>query len=107
MEKVVLYDFKADKMTTNVVAFFETDGSLRIDGCDTGDLVKEFWGDFDYEYIITVKPADLPLLQTVLDVPRSDLLSGIRRQFEGPRAFSNFKTFLDANGIAYDFFTWA
>lgn len=32
-------------------------GDLVLDGADGGQWVKEWWGDFDYEYLVTVPAA--------------------------------------------------
>lgn len=107
MEKITLYDHQSENISTNVVAFFEADGSLRVDGCDSGKLVKKIWGDFDYEYIITVKPSDLPKLLGVLKTTQEDLLAALARKFQGERAFSSLKKQLENAAIPFDFFTWA
>ena len=107
MGQVVLYDHKSESIRINVVAFFENDGSLRIDGCDSGKLVKQMWGDFDYEYIITVKPSDLPGLISALGTTKDGLLETIARAYSGERAFSKFRAFLSERKIPFDFFTWA
>lgn len=107
MEKVTLFDFKSERINTNVVAFIEDDGTLRVDGCDSGKLVKVMWDDYDYEYIITVKPADLPKLLETLGASQSDLLIAISGMFNGEKAFSRFKKYLESHQIPFDFFTWA
>ncbi len=107
METVVLFDHKTDQIHTNVVAGFEPDGSLRIDGCDSGKLVKKIWDDYDYEYIITVTPANLPDFVNALGATHENLLEILVKKFAGERAFSAIKTFLETRGISYDFFTWA
>lgn len=107
VKKVTLFDSKSERINTNVIAFFEKDGSLRIDGCDSGPLVKKMWDDFDYEYIITVKSADLPKLESKLKTTPNKLLEVIAKKFNGERAFSNFKSFVESHDIPFDFFTWA
>ena len=106
MQKVVLYDYKSSDMNVNVFAEFEADGSLRVDGCDAGGKVKRMWGDYDYEYIITVTPEHLPSLYKALDTTQEKLLKLMLEKFGGDRAFSKFKKYLEARDIPFDFFTW-
>lgn len=106
MQKVVLYDHKSEGIDTNVFACIEANGDLRIDGCDAGKLVKRIWGDYDYEYIITVEAADLNRLYTALKTNETNLLTCLKDRFSGERAFSKAKKFLEAREIPFDFFTW-
>jgi len=107
MKKVVLFDQKSDRINTNVFASIEDNGDLRIDGCDAGPLVKRLWGDYDYEYIITVKQSDLPRLCSALGTNETKLLASIAKSYSGEKAFSRFKKFLENQDIPFDFFTWA
>lgn len=107
MNKVILFDYKSKEININVFAEIEADGSLRVDGCDAGKRVKKIWGDYDYEYIITVTAEDLPKLCEKLQTTQKDLLQCLLSRFEGERAFSRFKKFLKNHDIPFDFFTWA
>ena len=106
MNKVVLFDEKSDRININVIACIEDNGDLRIDGCDAGPLVKKLRGDYDYEYIITVKQTDLPRLCKALGTIETELLSSIAEKYSGEKAFSRFKKFLETQDIPFDFFTW-
>ena len=42
------------------------DGSFVLDAQDVGQRARQFWGDSDYEYWITVEAADVPQLLIAL-----------------------------------------
>lgn len=107
MDKITLYDFKSERINTNVFASIEENGDLRIDGCDAGELVKRMWGDYDYEYIITVKQTDLRRVCHALGTEEYKLLETLHSKYAGERAFSRIKKLLEDKGIPFEFFTWA
>ena len=39
-------------------AVIRENGDLVLEGCDNGQAVKSMWGDWDYEYWVTVKSED-------------------------------------------------
>ncbi len=55
INKISLVDFKSDRISTDISAIIGDNGDLILSGCDSGELVKERFDDFDYEYWLTVK----------------------------------------------------
>ncbi|MBL8838583.1 MAG: hypothetical protein JNL66_20190 [Alphaproteobacteria bacterium] len=91
--------FERDAPThSRVQAVVEADGGVTIDAVDAGPLVREVWGDDDYEYALKVPAAQKDRL----------LLALLRRHYGGhANAFAEIRTMLNDNAIAYDFDSWA
>lgn len=106
MERVTLYDFKNDNISVNVVAYFNPEGDLVIDGYDLGSLVEEMKGSRDYEYQIIVEKENLDELAQALDIDLEILLITLPEHFNGNYAFSNFKNFLKEKNIPFKQFYW-
>lgn len=75
-------------------AIIRENGDLVLEGCDNGETVREFWGDFDYEYWITIKA----------DYKDTVLLHLIKEKFDSETAF---KKWLDEKNIPWDFMSYA
>lgn len=106
---ITLYRFKDKEIKIDIVARFEND-DLIIDGYDIGTRVKEFWGDSDYEYMMTIPAAGVDVLYKLLDVEagnRRRLLKALDKRFHGNKCFSAIGDFLDANNVENRTFTWA
>jgi hypothetical protein len=73
-------------------------------------LMKEAWGDSDYEYVMTIPAKSMPSLYGLLGVEVGDqkaLLKALAKRFHGNKCFSDIGDFLDNNGIEHETFTWA
>lgn len=106
---ITLYRFKDEEIKIDVVARFEDD-ALIIDGYDIGPRVKEYWGDSDYEYMMTIPAVGVDALYELLDVEagnRRRLLKALAKRFHGNKCFSAIGDFLDANNVEYRTFTWS
>ena len=75
-------------------AVIRQNGDLVLEGCDNGDLVKDIWGDWDYEYWITVKS----------DYKDTVLLHLIRERFDSE---TKFREWLKEKEIHCDFSSYA
>lgn len=75
-------------------AVIRENGDLVLEGCDNGEMVREIWGDFDYEYWITVKA----------DYKDTILLHLIQEKFDSE---SKFKEWLKEKNIPWDFTSYA
>jgi hypothetical protein len=75
---------------TDLKLIIEPDGTLVMDGCDSGPRVEEAWGDSDYEYWVKVAPQ---WKDTVL----------MRLIAERFNTSSEFMEWLKNKGIPYDF----
>ena len=75
-------------------------GDLVIEGRDYGDGVERFFGYREYEWVWTVKAADVPRLREALGDP-PDLTAALLEKFGGEAA-DGLKPFLDSEGIPYE-----
>jgi hypothetical protein len=95
-KQVRLYEHRGET-SRYVDAEIAEDGSLVLFCQDVGKAPKEWWGDADYEFWVTVSPEHKD------DV----LLALIERQYGGnPRAVDDFRGFLASQGIPSRFETW-
>lgn len=69
-------------------------GDLVLDGCDNGEFIKKMWGDFDYEYWVTVKS----------DYKDTVLLNLIQQNFDSE---SKFMGWLKEREIPCEFMSYA
>ena len=78
-------------------ASIDDEGNLLISGQDVGKAPKEFWGDSDYEYWITISAEDKDkvLLIILESLYKGDL-----------HIISKFRNLLDEKGIMYEFNSW-
>ena len=73
------------------------DGELVVFGQDVGKAPREFWGDGDYEFWVTVPS----------EYKDAVLLALIERLYSGnPSAVDEFRGFLEAQGIDFEFRSW-
>jgi hypothetical protein len=105
---MTLYYFESDAIKISIDARFEGD-ALIIDGYDIGKQVEAYWGDSDYEYIVTI-PAEsvkqlYPLLNIVLD-DRQGLLQELAKRYHTNSCYSDIRKLLDDHKINYEGFTW-
>ena len=77
----------------NLYAEVKDNGDLLLSGYDSGPSVKEYFGDFDYEYWLTVKSEHIPNI----------LLNLIKERFKNDY---EFKDWLKEKDIPYDFATY-
>ena len=91
-----------------VEAYFDGE-NLVIDGYDIGITVEKYWGDSDYEYSTTVFATEVIKLYKLFNIGEGDnegLLKAIASEYNDNSCYSNFRTFLDLNGIRYESFSW-
>jgi len=55
MKKITIYDRKEGKNHYSLTAEINEEGDLLLTGVDSGPFVKDYFGDFDYEYWLAVK----------------------------------------------------
>ena len=94
------WDTAEGRETTSITAEFRADGSLRISGQDLGPSVERAWGDFDYEYWMTIRPEDLHRF-----VRGSPLRQAFNR--EGRVTFGSLRGACRQSGIGVGFGSWA
>lgn len=94
VKKVTLKDDFINDTHISVDVYVNESGDLVIDGYDRGKAAEQIWNDSDYEYITTIKSK---FKDTVL-------LLLIKEKFKDS---SDFREWLETNGIPNDYFTWA
>lgn len=105
---VTLYHYKDQEISISIDAYFEGD-NLIIDGYDIGKKVKDYWGDSDYEYILTIPPAGVDFLFVYFNVKNGDkdtLLQTLARKFNTNTCYSDIRKLLDDNHIVSSGFSW-
>jgi hypothetical protein len=93
MREIALGESQTGAGSHSLTARVEVDGTLVLEGYDTGELPKQFFGDSDYEYWLTVKPEQVPAV----------LLWLLKERFSST---SQFKEWLAGKGIPNEFFSY-
>jgi len=109
MEKVVLYFEERPDINISMEIYFTEKEKLLFDGYDSGKLVKEIRGDYDYEYTYTIEPDEVNKLYHVFGLKEGDkpaLLQEIKNCFSTSKAYSLFGDFLKLHSIRFEQFTW-
>ena len=97
-DKVQIRYERFERGYRELAACVDAGGELVLDGCDAGDDVKRWSGDWDYEYTLTVPAAhrDRVLLQLVKEKVLSDDTASVH----------TFKAWLQAHGIESTFWSY-
>jgi hypothetical protein len=73
------------------------DGAVKLDTQDMGTIVKEIWGDSDYEFWVDVPASALPKLAFVL----------LREKYAGrEKAVDEFRAFCKQEAIEHEWDSW-
>lgn len=88
-----MVESKAERDSRYLDAKIDDEGNLVLEGYDIGDTVKEYWGDSDYEYWLTVSQ----------EYKDTVLLSLIQERFGNS---SEFMTWLEEKDIPHKFDSW-
>jgi hypothetical protein len=105
---ILLHKEERKDIGREVCARMDTN-SLVIDGCDWGDLVERWHGDWDYEYFLTIKDEHMDCLFKALDLNSKsavDLLGRLYEKFRGNECFENIRKFLEGNKIPHKYSFW-
>ena len=107
-----LYDESRKEINILITAGIGGNGELRIEGIDSGLLVKELKGDWDYEYFLTISPVNKLLLINYLQLRNievsndHDLLHWFQENFSKNDCFSSIMAFLKKAEIKFETFFW-
>jgi hypothetical protein len=110
METVLLYSFISPDIKVTIEAYFNEPGGLVVDGYDIGKSVKDYFGDSDYEYILTVPQVEVAKLYALCSLPLNDapaLLRHLQSRFNTNHCYSDIKSFLEKNQVRYESFSWS
>jgi len=105
---IVLYQYKDDDIKVTIEARFDGD-KLIIDGYDIGKRVKEYWGDSDYEYSMTLPALSVDELMMLLSIApgnKQELLQTLASRYNTNSCFSDIQKLLDQYSIPYESFRW-
>ena len=90
MNKIVIYDYKSGKDEQHTLSVeIRDNGDLVFDGYDCGQSVKDWFGDFDFEYWTTIENHNVPKF----------LLNLIKEHF---KSISEIKEWLKKKEIPFD-----
>ena len=109
MCRITLFNYDSPDISINIQAYFEME-KLIIDGYDIGKRVMEVLGDSDYEYKTTIPADEVIKLYPLFNVTHGDksgLLNAIAGKFNTNTCYSEFRDFLEKNGIRSEGFAWA
>ena len=109
MDSIPLYIYKSEEISISIQAYFEG-SNLVIDGYDIGKNVEEYWGDNDYEYMVTIPPKGVDFLAQYLGVSATDrsmFLKALALKFNSNHCYSEIRKLMEDNGIDCTGFTWA
>lgn len=91
MKKITIYDYKTEENEKHsLIAEIKENGDLVLSGYDCGQSVKEYFGEFDNEYWLTVKAENISTI----------LLYLIKDQFKND---IDFRKWLDEKDIQFNF----
>ena len=93
IKKIIIKYIKYKDGYSDLFAEISEKGDLVVDGCDAGELVEEMFGDWDYEYWLTIpeKFKDTIMLHLIKD--RFSSVHEIEKwldQLEIPSEFSSY-----------------
>lgn len=94
INKIKLREIEIEGGKSYLDASISESGSLVLEGCDNGETVKKIWGDFDYEYQITVNN----------EYKDTVLLHLIKNSFDSE---SKFMKWLEEREIPFEFNSYA
>ncbi len=98
MMKTQIYVSPENALYRRIELQLMPNGKLRMEGVDMGELVEEWWGDYDYEYFITIAAEDKDKL----------LFNLLKDKYAGhDTAVQDFRSYLEDRKIPYDWLTWA
>ena len=94
VKKIKIYDYKTKKNETHsLIAEINDNGDLVLSGYDCGQSVKEFFGDYDHEYWLTVKSENISEV----------LLHLIKESFKND---TEFREWLEKKNIQFKFYSY-
>lgn len=102
--RVILRQYQDPLGLRYLEAELDSRGNLVISGHDLGPGVERCFGEGcrEYEWVWTVRAADVPTLRRALGLGQmGDLLLSLRRRFSGERS-SGLKAFLDEQGVPHE-----
>ena len=101
--RVVLREERSKTDIRHLSAGYASNGDLLIEGQDLGDGVQRIFGRDEYEWVWTIRAAELPKLAMALG-GASDLLQALAGRFSGANA-GHLGAFLNEGSVPFE--TWS
>lgn len=100
-----LYSLKTEHL--NIIITFSIEDKIVIYGCESGDVVREITGNFDYEYYLTINRLNLIQLKLMKSLKSfEELKEFFIKNFSGENCIEKVKKFCSRNFIRYEFTVW-
>ena len=93
IKQITIAESKTERCSSSLIARIDAESNLVLEGYDIGELVREQWGDSDYEYGLKVAADDKDTV----------LLWLIKERFPTD---SEFRECLNSKGIPSEFHSW-
>lgn len=102
---VILRQTRDESGSRYLQATLYANGDVAIEGQDLGKGVEAFWGEglTEYEFAMTIRAADVPLLHQAL-AAQGDVLLALKQWFASQSSLEP-GAFLDAHNIPYEFWS--
>lgn len=97
--RVVLRQQRDADGTRYLEAYYAPSGDIVIEGQDLGKGVEDFFGFSEYEWVWTIKAADIPQLLNALEI-EANPLRALGQRFSGAQA-AGLSSFLDGQQVPY------
>lgn len=101
--RIVLREERSETDIRHLSVGYATNGDLAIEGQDLGDVVRRVFGCDEYEWVWTIRSADVPKLAMALGVA-SDRLEALAASYSGDNA-ANLGAFLKVSAVPFE--TWS
>lgn len=101
VDKVVLRDIKDDDGSRYLAAERKPSGDIVIEGQDLGPGVERFLGCYEYEWIWTIKAADVGRLAEALGGTGERVLELLAEKFGADKA-AGLRAFLSESAVAHE-----
>jgi len=108
IKKVILRDIKKPEENREhyLTAEIREDGHLYLTGYDSSSVAKDFTGDSEYEYDITITSTEFPSLRSALNIPAEEnILDYLMNNFSGEKSFE-FEGQLTKKNIKVELDVW-
>lgn len=109
---MVLFEESRPEISISISAQIDENGDFLLEGLDSGTLVKELKGDWDYEYNLIIRKADKEMLIKKLSSEDpsvnndADFMHWLRSNYSHDRAYSQFHRLVQEMKIVHGVFMW-
>jgi hypothetical protein len=103
-QELTLQQRRHNEVSMHFWATLREDGSFTLNGLDLG--VGPSNGDFEYEWIVTVKAEDLPALRVLLDCQDGEDLFDVLRRVWLPVEGAGLEKLIRDSTVPSEFWCW-